>query len=76
MEKNVTQQVECLRAQVVEVREKVVDVLTELDHIRLQEIPAIQADYAVRIGCWEAELLRAELACRRAKRRLELVRAG
>lgn len=75
VEKNATQGLEGLRAQVVEVREKVVDVLTEMDHIRLQEIPSIQADYAVRIGCWEAELLRAELACRRAKRRLELVRS-
>ena len=64
-----------LRQKIVEVREKIVETVARMDHLRLQEIPNIQADYAVRIGCWETQLLEAELACRRAKRKLALVRA-
>ena len=64
-----------LKAQVRELREKIVAVIAEMDDIRLQQIPAIQADYAVRVGCWETQLLEAELACRRAKRKLALMQA-
>ena len=46
-----------------------------MDDIRLQQIPQIRADYALKIGCWEQELLQAELAARRARRRLALVQA-
>lgn len=64
-----------LRAAIREVRDRIVTVIAEMDHARLQEIPSIKAEYAVRIGCWETQLLQAELACRKAKRRLQLMRA-
>ena len=70
-----TQRTEELRAQVVEAREQIVDVITRIEHMRLQDIPRIRADYAVRVGCWETQLLQAELACRRARRKLTLAQA-
>lgn len=66
---------EGLRREVRETRAQTVEVVSETDHLRLQTIPNIRADYALRIGCWEVEMLHAELSCRRAKRRLSLARA-
>ncbi len=64
-----------LRAEIKRIRSQIVDIVVEIDHVRLQEIPNIQAEYAVRIGGWEANLMQAELACRRAKRKLTLAQA-
>lgn len=66
---------ESLREAIRATREQVACAIAEADHVRLQEIPAIKAEYAVRVGCWETQLLQAELACRKAKRRLQLLRS-
>lgn len=72
---NGTMTIEELRKEILEVRKRIVDVITEMDSIRLQRIPRIKTDYAVRVGCWETQLLEAEFACRRAKRKLALAQA-
>lgn len=56
-------------------RESILTAVVRMDDIRLQQIPRIRADYALKIGCWEQALLEAELAARRAKRRLALAQA-
>ena len=73
MANSTTLNAEQLRAQIKELRQQIIHLIAEMDHIHLQEIPAIQADYAVRIGSWETRLIEAELAYRRAKRKLTLV---
>ncbi len=65
---------ESLRADIALSRSIAVDLLVEIDDIRLRQIPIIAAEYEVKIGCWQAELLRAQIAVRRAKRKLELAR--
>ncbi len=35
------------------VRQQITDALMEIDHINLQVNPQIEADYAIRIGCYE-----------------------
>ena len=67
--------VAALRDEIIETRGKVVATIAQADHLLLQEIPQIKADYAVRVGCYQVRLLEAELACRRAKRKLALVQA-
>lgn len=70
-----TQQLEDLRNEIRTVRARIVDLVARMEDIRLQQIPQIQADYALKIGCWEQALLEAELAARRSKRRLALAQA-
>ena len=65
---------ESLRADITLSRSIAIDLLVEIDDIRLRQIPIITAEYEVKIGCWQAELLRAQIAVRRAKRKLELAR--
>ena len=64
-----------LRQEIRAARERIISLVAQMDDIRLQQIPQIRADYALKIGCWEQELLQAELAARRARRRLALVQA-
>ena len=64
-----------LRDEVREVRASILDMLMQVDHLRLQVIPQVLADYQLKIGCWEKALCEAMLAGRRAKRRLALVQA-
>lgn len=64
-----------LRQEIRAARERIISLAAQMDDIRLQQIPQIRADYALKIGCWEQELLQAELAARRARRRLALVQA-
>lgn len=59
-----------------ELRTSIAEVLSRIDEIRQQEIPQIKADYATKIGVWNARLLKAELAARRAKRRHAMARAS
>ncbi len=66
---------EALRVQIRDVRNEIVELLARMDHITLQELPRIRADFALKIGCWEQALLEAEIAGRRAKRRLALAQA-
>ena len=66
---------ELLRDEIRAVRESILECVVRMDDIRLQRLPQIRADYALKIGCWEQALLEAELAARRAKRRLALAQA-
>ena len=72
---HVQTELERLREQIRSVRESILTAVVRMDDIELQQIPAIRADYALKIGCWEQALLEAELAARRAKRRLALAQA-
>lgn len=67
--------IEALRASIREVRERIVEVIVRMDDIVLQQIPHIRSEYALKIGCWEQALLEAEIAARRARRRLALAQA-
>ena len=49
--------------------------LFEIDDIELQINPAIEREYSMKIGCFENDLLRAEIEARRAKRKLALAQA-
>lgn len=64
-----------LKSAIREVRSEILDIVTAIEDIKLQQLPQIYADYAVKIGCWEKELLEAEVAARRAKRRYALMQA-
>lgn len=64
-----------LRERIVEARGRVADALLGIDDITLQQIPQIKADYACKIGCFENDLLKAQLEARRSRRRLELAQA-
>ncbi|MBR3235517.1 MAG: hypothetical protein IKG11_07870 [Atopobiaceae bacterium] len=75
MKTNGVQQLVNLREEVRRVRESILSYVVRMDDILLQQIPQIRADYALKIGCWEQALLEAELAERRARRRLQLAQA-
>ena len=64
-----------LQEQLEQVRKEITETLLEIDLIELQLNPQIEADYAVKIGCLENELLQAQIAARRAKRKLALAQA-
>jgi hypothetical protein len=64
--------VDKLRYHVGTVKDKIIDVLTEYDDILLQQNPKIEIDYAIKIGCYENELFKNDVARRRAKRKLAL----
>ena len=66
---------EALQASINEIRARILDVLLEADYILLQENPRIEADYAVKIGYLENELLRVQIEARRARRKAELAQA-
>lgn len=65
-----------LANKVAAIRGEIADVLLEIDDINLQINPQILADYTVKIGCWENELLRAQITARRARRKCELAQAA
>lgn len=67
---------ETLMAKVDEIKNDIAEALLEIDDINLQINPHIVAEYTVRIGCWENELLRAQIAARRARRKFELAQAA
>ena len=64
-----------LKSAIREVRSDILDIVTQIEDIKLQQLPQIYADYAVKIGCWEKELLEAEVAACRAKRRYAIIQA-
>lgn len=64
-----------LRDEIRSVRDAIIDILARIDDIQLQQLPQIRAEYALKLGCWEQALLEAELAGRRARRRLALAQA-
>ncbi len=55
-------------------RVAIAETLAHIEEVRQQEIPQIKADYATKIGVWNARLITAQLAARRAKRRCALAR--
>jgi hypothetical protein len=69
-------EVQALRARLTQVRERELEVLCETDDIRMQRNPQLEADYAAKVGFWENRLVEADVAARRAKRRLDLARAA
>ena len=74
-EKGMASRLESLRGSVREVRASILDVVVRIDDIELQQIPQAKVEWQLKIGCWEQALLEAELAGRRARRRLTLMRA-
>ena len=56
-------------------RERIADLLFELDSIVFQVNPQIEAEYATTIGYLENDLLKWQIAARRAKRRFSLAQA-
>ena len=70
-----TDDLQQLRSQINEAQSTLADLLFEIDDIELQINPAIKRDYSMKIGCFENELLKAELEARRAKRKLTLAQA-
>ena len=64
-----------LRRAIREVRSDILDIVTAIEDIKLQQIPQIYSYYALKIGCWEKELLEAEVAACRAKRRYAIIQA-
>ena len=64
-----------LAEQVRQTKQDILAVLFEIDHVTLQENPRIEADYAVKIGYLENEVLEARIAMRRAQRKATLARA-
>lgn len=65
-----------LQSQVALAKAQILDTLLTIDHITLQENPQIEADYVVKIGYLANDLAKAELAARRAKRKLALAQAA
>jgi hypothetical protein len=61
-----------LRQLIAETKTRVIEVLATIDDIRLQQNPMIESEYALKIGCYENELLKAEIAQLRARRKLTL----
>ena len=57
------------------VYDEIVEVVAQIDDILLQQTPQVEADYQVKIGCYEQELLRAQIDARRAKRKLQMAQA-
>ena len=65
-----------IRQEVKNAREQLLEVIAQTDDILLQQNPRIQADYALKIGVWENELLKAQIEARRAKRKHALAQAA
>ena len=61
--------------EIEEARARIAGLLLEIDNIELQVNPQIEAEYATKIGYLENDLLKWQIAARRAKRRLALAQA-
>jgi len=60
---------------IAEARARVAELLFEIDDIVLQVNPRLEAEYATKIGYLENELLKWQIAARRARRRFSLAQA-
>ena len=58
-----------------ETRNHIVELVMEREDILLQQNPAIEAEYMVKVGAYELKCAEAELAARRAKRKFALCQA-
>ena len=61
--------------EIAEARARIADLLLEIDDIVLQVNPQIEAEYATKIGYLENDLLKWQIAARRARRRFTLAQA-
>lgn len=61
--------------EIVEARARIAELLLEIDEIILQVNPQIEAAYATKIGYLENDLLKWQIAARRARRRYTLAQA-
>lgn len=61
--------------EISEVRAHIAELLLEIDDIVLQVNPHIEAEYATKIGYLENDLLKWQIAARRARRRFTLAQA-
>lgn len=61
--------------EISEARASIVELLLQIDIIVLQVNPHIEAEYATKIGYLENDLMKWQIAARRAKRRLALAQA-
>jgi hypothetical protein len=64
-----------LRAENEALREELVKLVTDRDYLTMTVLPAIEADYNLKIGGMEYEAFTLECRVRRARRRLELARS-
>lgn len=64
-----------IKQEISEVRARIAGLLLEIDDIILQVNPRIEAEYATKIGYLENDLLKWQLAARRARRRYALAQA-
>ena len=64
-----------VKQEISEVRARIAGLLLEIDDIILQVNPRIEAEYATKIGYLENDLLKWQLAARRARRRYALAQA-
>ena len=53
----------------------VAGIITEIESITLHQNPSIETEWQVKVGVWENRLLEAQIAMRRAKRKLALAQA-
>lgn len=61
--------------EILSARARIADLLLEVDYIVLQINPQIEAEYATKIGYLENDLLKWQIAARRARRRYSLAQA-
>ena len=61
--------------QIEEARGRVAELLLEIDYVVLQANPRIETEYATKIGYLENDLLKWQIAARRARRRYALAQA-
>lgn len=64
-----------LRRELHQVRSRLVELHSQLDDIQLRLKPALEMEYALKIGVWETECAKADLCARRMKRMCELAQA-
>ncbi len=63
------------REKIKHVQNIIAEILYEIDYIKLQENPRIEADYATKIGYLENDLLKTQIEARRKKRAYTLAQA-
>ena len=64
-----------VKQDISEARARIAELLLEIDDIVLQVNPRIEAEYATKIGYLENDLLKWQIAARRARRRYSLAQA-
>ena len=65
---------EHLISQINNTRCEIVDTLVQVNHIALRINPLTSAEYLIKIGCYEHELLQITVWCKRAQRRLDIAK--